>query len=90
LLEEEAEEVRAVPLALARAELAEEGRVGEAAQPLATCHGEPEEVFDVAHAGEDLLKDVIREAAMPLVYLRCLFTMPACITIQEQSYIHRI
>ena len=48
-------------LALARAELAEEGPTGEAAQPPPACHGEPEEVSDVAHAGQDLEEDVVRE-----------------------------
>ena len=48
-------------LALARAELVEEGPTGEAAHPPPACHGEPEEVSDVAHAGQDLEEDVVRE-----------------------------
>ena len=41
---------------------AEEVRVGETAQPPSACHGQRKEVFDVAHAGEDLVEDVLRQS----------------------------
>lgn len=47
-------------LALTRAEPAEEGRVGEAAQPPPACHGEQEEVIETAHAAEDLVEEFHR------------------------------
>lgn len=77
LLEEEAEEARAVALAAVQAQPAEEGRVGEAAQPPPACHGELEEVLDAAHAGEDLEEDVLRQSRHVVhgLHLRLRFLM---------------
>lgn len=59
LLEDEAEETRAMAIAFPRAEYAEEGGVREEAQPPPARRGEPEEAFDAAHAGEDLDEEFV-------------------------------
>jgi hypothetical protein len=43
-------------------DLAEEVPVGEAAKPAAACRGQHEQVLDRAHAGQDLLEDVLRQS----------------------------
>ena len=73
-------------LALSRAELAEEGRVGEAVQPPPACHGEPEEVSDVAHAGQDLEENVVRECRDDVVVGASAASSPCLpVATQEQN-----